>query len=549
MSDESQTGMSPRGALRLELFIIGLGLFALVLIFQPFSLTLFAIGSGLVVLAGLVNNLLPLAQPGVPDRLDPAVVRAPDGGDLGRPFVAAVLQRVLRVHPALAQIERDPESAQTAAGHAVLLQAIVAIASDLGFEDLPVNAADARRLKLPARGGRAGLRLQTADLRGLAARVLETARGQHVTPDPDAQQPGNLLRQLAANRLRFDDQALTRAVSAIGARAVLDDPFAEPARARIPVPGLGLLKTLDPAVTVQVRVLGRLTGGSGRHPDWLRTDWFEDGRIEPVMACPRFDHPMYEPLYRYDRDWMIPGLGLIQKSEMATLLQTNNRFIEAYLVGLNHEFARELLWREYPTDQRGTYFSSFWTGQNELVAELHEPPWKAGHLREHVKPELDGQLVFLVRGELIRRYPGLVAQAAREADSDHGVPILEAESPARTLFQITLPSNVLLAGFSLSKARAIQAGETWWFTLSENPTEPRFGLDAARAGPISRENLIWDDFGVTKAGQFLSADRGGGLFFGPSSWGASSAQMAHLLFQLPARAAFRATKMVKGSHD
>ena len=65
MSDGTQTGMSPRSALRLEYFIIGLGLFALVLIFQPFSLTLFAIGSGLVVLAGLVNNLLPLAQPGV----------------------------------------------------------------------------------------------------------------------------------------------------------------------------------------------------------------------------------------------------------------------------------------------------------------------------------------------------------------------------------------------------------------------------------------------------------------------------------------------------
>ncbi len=41
---------------------------------------------------------------------------------------------------------------------------------------------------------------------------------------------------------------------------------------------------------------------------------------------------------------------------MATLLRTNNRFIEAYLVGLNHEMGRELLWREYPTDQRGTYF-------------------------------------------------------------------------------------------------------------------------------------------------------------------------------------------------
>jgi hypothetical protein len=65
---EPTTGMSAKGALRLEMFIIGLGLLALVLIFQPFSITVFAIGSGLVVLAGLVNNLLPLAQTGVPLR-------------------------------------------------------------------------------------------------------------------------------------------------------------------------------------------------------------------------------------------------------------------------------------------------------------------------------------------------------------------------------------------------------------------------------------------------------------------------------------------------
>ena len=38
---------------------------ALLLIFQPFSLKLFAIGSVLVVIAGLINNLLPMAQPGV----------------------------------------------------------------------------------------------------------------------------------------------------------------------------------------------------------------------------------------------------------------------------------------------------------------------------------------------------------------------------------------------------------------------------------------------------------------------------------------------------
>ena len=38
----------------------------------------------------------------------------------------------------------------------------------------------------------------------------------------------------------------------------------------------------------------------------------------------------------------------------------NHAFIEAYMVGLNHEMARQLLWNGYPTDQRGSYFRQFW---------------------------------------------------------------------------------------------------------------------------------------------------------------------------------------------
>ena len=41
-------------------------------------------------------------------------------------------------------------------------------------------------------------------------------------------------------------------------------------------------------------------------------------------------------------------------------LKTNRRFMEAYMVGLNVEMGRELLWRGFPTDQRGTYFDHFW---------------------------------------------------------------------------------------------------------------------------------------------------------------------------------------------
>jgi hypothetical protein len=62
------TGMSARTAMRLEHAIIGLGVFALALIFQPFSLSLFGVGCALVVVAGLINNLLPLCKQGAPMR-------------------------------------------------------------------------------------------------------------------------------------------------------------------------------------------------------------------------------------------------------------------------------------------------------------------------------------------------------------------------------------------------------------------------------------------------------------------------------------------------
>lgn len=68
MSSRNDPGMSTGTALRIEFGIIGLGVLALIMIFQPFSLTVFSIGCGLVVLAALANNLLPMAQPGKPLR-------------------------------------------------------------------------------------------------------------------------------------------------------------------------------------------------------------------------------------------------------------------------------------------------------------------------------------------------------------------------------------------------------------------------------------------------------------------------------------------------
>jgi hypothetical protein len=68
LPEAANGGMSSRAARQAEYAIIALGVLALALIFQPFSLSLFGIGCALVVVAGLINNLLPLCQPGTRPR-------------------------------------------------------------------------------------------------------------------------------------------------------------------------------------------------------------------------------------------------------------------------------------------------------------------------------------------------------------------------------------------------------------------------------------------------------------------------------------------------
>lgn len=81
--------------------------------------------------------------------------------------------------------------------------------------------------------------------------------------------------------------------------------------------------------------------------------------LRPVIWYPEFHRPMYRFLRQLSQEYILPGMESIPPNTVG-LLQTNRRFIEAFMVGLNHEFASELRWREFPTDMRGSYFRSFW---------------------------------------------------------------------------------------------------------------------------------------------------------------------------------------------
>jgi hypothetical protein len=60
--------MTAAQAKRVEFFIIGLCVLSILMIFQPFSLTLFSIGCVTVIIGALAFNLVPFCREGVPAR-------------------------------------------------------------------------------------------------------------------------------------------------------------------------------------------------------------------------------------------------------------------------------------------------------------------------------------------------------------------------------------------------------------------------------------------------------------------------------------------------
>lgn len=374
---------------------------------------------------------------------------------------------------------------------------------------------------------------------------------------------GDLLtdEHTAGTALRLTEVLHGEAGSLIGhlteafAEALVDtDDLREPVREPLVVPSLGLVGLLEPRVTVGRRVRQRIPGLEAHFPGWLDND-----RFDQVMAAPLFSHPMYEALHRYDPEWLLPGVAKIPPHEMMTTLATNPVFVEAFLVGLNHEFMRELVWRGYPTDGRGTSFRSFWTPTDELTEPIHR--LRSGDLGTHLSDTASGRLVVLVRGELVRRYPHLLAVAVKQVGGQ--APIEYEEIPATTLFQVRVGPDLLLTGVDLTAADALAADQpggdgqlphipphgAWWFTLSEHVGEPRFGLDVTPGEgdpplaphPRGRDDLAWVDWPTV--GGHLSPTTAPRPPATPAHL--TSADVAHLLFQLPARAGYRLGRMLR----
>lgn len=118
------------------------------------------------------------------------------------------------------------------------------------------------------------------------------------------------------------------------------------------------IRALDPTITIEARIRNRLSNFRNFEKTESGQNESED-RLHPVKWHPEFHRPMYRFLRELSQEYILPGLEKIPQNTVG-LLQTNRRFIEAFMVGLNHEMGSELRWREFPTDMRGSYFRSFW---------------------------------------------------------------------------------------------------------------------------------------------------------------------------------------------
>ena len=312
-----------------------------------------------------------------------------------------------------------------------------------------------------------------------------------------------------------------------------------------------LLRRLKPSETLPARIGDRIRRPPNAPPP--------ADPLAPIMASPQFPQPMYQPLRDLGHEFVLPGLDRVPPNTVAEIA-VNRRFIEAYLAGLNHEMARELLWREFPTDLRATYFHRFWdpapgSSTGEDITDVHT--W-SGTLGGHEAEPSAELLVLVVRGDVMKRYPGAIVYMAKAKWSSNGAGRYVNTEERHPLFRGALDPDFVFVGFHLSAAFARGTGDCedashdrsaepgWYLVIQEQPTELRFGLDEkpnADPPPLleSWYGLTWAHAGadvthLRVAGPLkdvaLPLKEGASELF---KWGADAATMAGILLQPPVR--------------
>jgi hypothetical protein len=330
-----------------------------------------------------------------------------------------------------------------------------------------------------------------------------------------------------------------------------------------------VLDALDPARTILERTHQRL--------------YLDDVRqlgdpLGLIMAAPEFPQPTCEYIAQ---DWILPGIEKVPQNTIG-LLKSNRRFIEAYMVGLNHEFGKELLWRGYPTDQRGTYFRQFWDVRESIPTSGHEDgnglnsdtlealkenlkdirpihTWRDSDLGRNDNRAASGQgenLILIIRGDLLKKYPNTLIYAIEGSSNP------SEATHHYAIFSGTLPPDITFLGFSFdteqARGNANIPNSGIYFVIEERISEARFGMDEPLDKDIldNSEYTHWKDLSWARVydpehvekpiqyGQYLNDLEPIQPAEETLDWGKSSAAIAHITCQDPVRMIIHARDML-----
>jgi hypothetical protein len=448
----------------------------------------------------------------------------------------------------------------------VLLEAILAVWPQ--FVDPPLRAELVQFLNEVQTALKLGGSPAEDIHRRIAARdgALTPQQIQVAPPRPgfvaQALAPDGTIRPLAPSTVPEDTRFRTAVAAAFG--AVNTAPAAGETLYSLDIAKAApaLVQAIDPGVTI---------GATFRQRVGVITPWSPPDPLDPVMAAPTFPQPLYAPLYDLSPDWILSGFGQLPQ-DVASLAHPNERFIESYMLGANDEFGRTLLFNEYPTDQRGTYFRQFWDTkgvQNPApdINPIAEWPRTSALGTNSTRPGIDTYLVLIVRAELLRRYPNTIVYAVQAQWNPDGTRSIAANSPE-------LPAEFLGAlgvgagfwGFKLTTADARGSDSPsgpagWYFALQEHSSEPRFGLEPAATtfatSPDSWQKLAWSDLATdaSSLSQIHYVDLGAAL---PhvglvtdakhAKWhasdGARASDLAYITYREPVRLLVHASRMI-----
>ncbi|MBQ8022578.1 MAG: hypothetical protein IJ255_07845 [Bacteroidales bacterium] len=224
----------------------------------------------------------------------------------------------------------------------------------------------------------------------------------------------------------------------------------------------------------------------------------------PVLAYPIFPEPAYYYLRKFSEEMIVPGAGKLPQDSVS-VFQANPAFVESYLAGMNTEMARELLWREYPTDQRGSYFRKFWDSESSKenirkdeffdIKPMHT--W-SGSLGGNMAEGKTGLVIFVLKGRLMRLYPTTriylwrAACDAKTKKLDYDPSARDGDGILRPVMETFLNEDTLLVGFKAD-----------FYDILGNPAQKDYGYFLAFQEDV--EDL---DFTVEKENDLDHPDAG-----------------------------------------